>query len=577
MANYSLVLDTRFKPFSYQEMLAPVAAATQAHQALEEEYGNLATKASVWEEMANEQTDPYAYRMYKNYSNDLASKADQLLKYGLNPASRKDMLGMRARYSKEIVPIENAYKRREELAAEQRKARASNPTLFFQRDMASTSLDDFIRNPSLDYGANYSGALLAQQAGQIASNLKNVLTGRSKLKGIGLPYQYEQLIQYGYTPEQIQEAVTKPKEGNPILTAIVDQVLASSGMNRWATADQMIQARAYANQGLYNAIGKTDIKNFTDSYSMQNALEVAKERRADAKKRNEEEARLPYRIGDSLNTTNVEASKMAKEDLEFLRQVQRDPNMLRKSVVEAGTVYPMAGKHVLGEDKTATPSEVVYPNYTRLKQIEARYGINVSGNVKGGDIFTLRSKAFNDLISSVSTRESIGGVVNHLWIGNSTDNSWVVSGINENIRSYKAQHGKANVYKFEDGKRGDRLSSDDLDKMTSDSGTYYTFIDEHNNVRFVETYKDRDNKEQVVEVALGTVGGRDLQEKADAVKRALDTGDTKRATLEMDNIHRIIDGNANTRAMTQGKSSSDISLPAPVDYDNLGYIGSIMQ
>lgn len=118
MANYSLILDTKFKPFSYAEMLAPVAAATQAHQAIEEEYGNLAAKANVWEEMANEQTDPYAYKMYKAYSDDLKARTEQLMKYGLNASSRRGMLDMRARYSKEIVPIEAAYKRRGELAAE---------------------------------------------------------------------------------------------------------------------------------------------------------------------------------------------------------------------------------------------------------------------------------------------------------------------------------------------------------------------------------------------------------------------------------------------------------------------------
>lgn len=118
MANYSLILDTKFKPFSYAEMLAPVAAATQAHQAIEEEYGNLAAKANVWEEMANEQTDPYAYKMYKTYSDDLEARAEQLMRYGLNASSRRGMLDMRARYSKEIVPIEVAYKRREELATE---------------------------------------------------------------------------------------------------------------------------------------------------------------------------------------------------------------------------------------------------------------------------------------------------------------------------------------------------------------------------------------------------------------------------------------------------------------------------
>ena len=163
MANYSLVLDTKFKPFSYAEMLAPVAAATQAHQALEEEYGNLSAKADVWENMANEQSDPLAYKMYKGYSDDLRDRADTLLREGLNASSRKGMLDMRARYSKEIAPIEAAYKRREELAAEQRKAYAANPTLRYERYANAMSLDDFIKNPSIDYGRSYSGALLTQQ------------------------------------------------------------------------------------------------------------------------------------------------------------------------------------------------------------------------------------------------------------------------------------------------------------------------------------------------------------------------------------------------------------------------------
>lgn len=101
--------------------------------------------------------------MYKGYSDDLRDRADTLLREGLNASSRKGMLDMRARYSKEIAPIEAAYKRREELAAEQRKAYAANPTLRYERYANAMSLDDFIKNPSLDYGRSYSGALLTQQ------------------------------------------------------------------------------------------------------------------------------------------------------------------------------------------------------------------------------------------------------------------------------------------------------------------------------------------------------------------------------------------------------------------------------
>lgn len=106
MANYSLILDTKFKPFSYAEMLAPVAAATQAHQAIEEEYGNLAAKASIWDEMASEENDPIAYNQYKQYARALEAQAEALSTNGLTPSSRRQMLNLKARYAKDLAPIE---------------------------------------------------------------------------------------------------------------------------------------------------------------------------------------------------------------------------------------------------------------------------------------------------------------------------------------------------------------------------------------------------------------------------------------------------------------------------------------
>lgn len=268
MANYSLVLNTKFNPFSYQEMLAPVMAATQAHQALESEYGDLATKASVWERMANEQTDPEAYRMYKTYSEDLENMAEQLARTGLDPTSRRNMMGMKARYSSEILPIETAYKRREELAAEQRKAMVQNHTLRYQRMASQMSLDDFIRNPSLDYGKSYSGALLTQQVNQAAANLQRALTDKGQLQKIGLPYQYERMLQYGATPSQVLAAMAEQAQNEPetatFLRSIVDNVMRSSGVEDWADPATLREFRAFANQGLYGAIGQAKPDNFID-------------------------------------------------------------------------------------------------------------------------------------------------------------------------------------------------------------------------------------------------------------------------------------------------------------------------
>mgnify|MGYP006867373243 CR=1 FL=1 len=279
MANYSLILDTKFKPFSYQEMLAPVAASTQAHQALEEEYNELAAKANVWDKMANEQTDSKAYKMYKTYADDLSARADDLMRYGLNVSSRKGMLDMRARYSKEIVPIDVAYKRREDLAKEQRDAMKVDPTLRYQRYAREMSLDDFIDDPSLDYGKSYSGDLLAKQVSQVAANYAKVLTREGGLESLGLPYQYKSRIGYGATPEEIlaviNDAALKGHEGAiKFLKGARDQVLQSSGVLDWTDPDS--ETRKFfvssANRGLSSALGQTELKNYTDSYSMQDAL-----------------------------------------------------------------------------------------------------------------------------------------------------------------------------------------------------------------------------------------------------------------------------------------------------------------
>lgn len=258
MAATYLTIGSKFKPFSYDELVRPLQEATEAHQALETEYADLDTKAGVWENIANEQTDPVAYRMYKQYSDDLRAQADTLATQGLTPGARQNLMRMKGRYSQEITPIENAYTRRRTLSDEQRKALAENPTLMFQRDVNTMSLDDFIANPELDYGASYSGALLTQQVSNAAANLRREMQNNPrKWQSILEGQYYESLMRTGFTSDEINKAIAGAEDANPILTGIVNDVLSSSGMSSWADESTMLKARAYANQGLWGAIGET--------------------------------------------------------------------------------------------------------------------------------------------------------------------------------------------------------------------------------------------------------------------------------------------------------------------------------
>lgn len=304
MANYSLVINSQFKPFSYQEMLAPTLMATQAHQELENQYGELATKASVWEEMANEQTDPYAYKMYKTYANDLEEQAGQLAREGLNAASRRDMLNMRARYSKEITPIEQAYTARQKQAEQQQQALLQDPTLLLSRRASTTSLDDYIRNPQLAYEA-YSGKLITAQAASAASALaKEMQEKPRKWRSILGNSYYETMMQKGFSSQAVLQAIQDNPDAAPQLTRIVEDAINSSGVRDWGDQTTIARAIDYAKQGLWSAVGETQyqtLDNWRAKMAEQEAMQKRAEKRAAARAQQDK--------GFELNPSNIYSSR----------------------------------------------------------------------------------------------------------------------------------------------------------------------------------------------------------------------------------------------------------------------------
>lgn len=311
MANYSLVIGSQFKPFSYSEMLQPVLMATQAHQELENQYGELATKASVWEEMANEQTDPYAYKMYKTYANDLEEQAGQLAREGLNAASRRDMLNMRARYSKEITPIEQAYTARQKQAEEQQKALLQDPTLMLSRRASTTSLDDYIRNPQLAYEA-YSGKLITAQAASAASALaKEMQEKPRKWRSILGNSYYETMMQKGFSSDAVLQAIQNNSNAAPELLRIVEDAVNSSGVRNWKDQETLRRAYDYARQGLWSAVGETQyqtLENWRAKLAEQEAMQKRAEQRKAAAA---QQARLNSL---AINPLNIYSSRELSKD-----------------------------------------------------------------------------------------------------------------------------------------------------------------------------------------------------------------------------------------------------------------------
>lgn len=296
-----IIINSKFRPFSFQEMLQPVAMAAQAHQALEDSYSELDTKASIWEKLKDSEIDRDVYQQYKAYSDALRSSSDELAQFGLTPSSRRAMLDMRARYSQDIAPIEQAWNERDRQMKVQQEMMLKDPTHMYRVNAGQVGLREYMNNAGYDaLTDNYSGALLTKQVGEAATNLKTALMDRSKLQSLGLPYQYERMLQYGATPEQVMQAMSKDPNALPILNKMVDDVMESSGIRAWGNDELTQRAEAFARQGLYNAIGTKKYENFKDDFSMQDELHKRQFARQQAAKKEERQL-----AGLAVNPLNI--------------------------------------------------------------------------------------------------------------------------------------------------------------------------------------------------------------------------------------------------------------------------------
>ena len=309
MPNYSLVANTQFKARNFDDMIRPYVMYTQEYRAQEDAIADLATKADVWAGLANEQTDPVAYAQYTNYANALKDQAAVMADRGLNPSSRQAMLNLKRRYSSEIVPIEQAYTARKAQAEEQRKALLQNPTLMMSRRADTTSLDRYMENPNLGY-ESYSGALLTQQTGQAAAAIAKELRDYGKGKPLD-GFTRTWLQQHGYTAAEVAFAINHPDDprASSVLNTIVNNVIADSGMTNWADNKTLNQAYNYARQGLWQAVGQTQVGTYTDQAAVMAAQEAMQKRAEARAKKAARQRQLQLSLTPNFDRRNVRTSK----------------------------------------------------------------------------------------------------------------------------------------------------------------------------------------------------------------------------------------------------------------------------
>ena len=193
--NLNLVVNSRFKPFSYQELLAPALMATEAHEKRQEAYDKLAEDSSKW----GEQLDPssQAYGMWKSFQDEITQAADDLSSQGLTIGNRKALSNVRKSYGQKIKAIEEADKRLQAQAALRQQMQAKDSSIEYKSGL---KIDDFLHGRQ---GSNesLSGATMRAETADMASKLgQSIYSNPSFSKVMG--GSYWQIAQAnGYSPD----------------------------------------------------------------------------------------------------------------------------------------------------------------------------------------------------------------------------------------------------------------------------------------------------------------------------------------------------------------------------------------
>ena len=268
-------ITSKFRPFSFDELLKPMAIYKEAYDKAEEDYNSLAVQTEQWRDVANRTQRPKAYAIFREYEDALNKAADDFSR-GMTLQTGNQLLNLKRRYASDIMPIGKAATRKKELMEEQRKLELQDPR-FWQRNAADISIDELMENPNVTYGNSYSKKALTSEAAAIAQNLSKGLIKYGK----GMPvdeYTNTFIKHSGLQPSDIQDYLEgKPSAVSSMLQRIHDQVLSTSGIDTWGDKLTKAQATEAINKGMWSAIGESTVQTI-DNYSARKALELANQK-----------------------------------------------------------------------------------------------------------------------------------------------------------------------------------------------------------------------------------------------------------------------------------------------------------
>ena len=278
MSKYIVTNSSHFKPFTYDELVKPIAQYTEAYNKSVEDTDALAMQAGAIGSMIDDKST-VARGLYDSFMSDTEGLVDDLASNGYNINTANQLSNLRRRYGQDITKINAAITNKAAAVKRYDDELSKDKTLITQIDPRTLSVDDWMENPYAGNYKSYSGTMLLTQASSLGENLRrDLLQNADKWKSILGGQYFERDTFTGFHANEIDKAISLLNKGEvsndsriATLQNAMMTVYNSSGMSEWASPEQRAQALGYIGEGIYSAVGshKSDtLKNsdYIDAY-----------------------------------------------------------------------------------------------------------------------------------------------------------------------------------------------------------------------------------------------------------------------------------------------------------------------
>jgi hypothetical protein len=278
MPNYNLVSNAVFTPFSYERYLQPYEANEKDFREIQEAVANYDDLTSSW----RDKLDSSVQDQYDNYYKALESGRDRLIKEGLTSGSRNLLMNIRRGYAKEITPIENAYKLKQEAVKRQQDSfDKSEGMMVFTKDARNTQLADYMHGNVPEYQETNLNSVMNEGLAGAKAISSRYFNSEERRRFSG---DYNDLItKQGLNPQEALQVIADLKDdsGNPKypeFSKLLNDIKDKHGYSNYSQEDQnkiMGAALSGINMGIAYGEKEQLYENWRVKLTVENAYKLA--------------------------------------------------------------------------------------------------------------------------------------------------------------------------------------------------------------------------------------------------------------------------------------------------------------